>query len=70
MADKYPREAWEWALTIRDPGQNATALTQVVSSLARRDSNTARQWIDSGPFSPDLKAKLQSAVENRGQSGR
>jgi RNA polymerase sigma factor (sigma-70 family) len=62
VADKYPREAWDWALSISDELERTRAAADVVKKMAARDPATARHWIDIGPFSPDLKAKLQESL--------
>jgi len=68
IAEKYPREAWEWALNISDTAGRNRAATLAVKIMAARDPATAQQWIDAGPFTPDARAQLQSAIQKPGKS--
>jgi RNA polymerase sigma factor (sigma-70 family) len=61
IAEKFPREAWEWAVSITDAERRVTAATQAAKMMARQDLSTAQQWIESGPFTPEMRATLQSA---------
>jgi RNA polymerase sigma factor (sigma-70 family) len=62
VAEKHPHEAWQWALSIQNETQRNNAAAHAARIMAARDLATARQWIESGPFSPDLKASLQSGL--------
>ncbi len=62
-AQSFPREAWEWALSISDSAERLRAATETVKQVAPRDPATARQWIEAGPFTPQDKVGLQTAVE-------
>jgi RNA polymerase sigma factor (sigma-70 family) len=62
VADKYPREAWNWALSIRDETARNRAAAHAAQMMAARDPATARQWIDTGPFSPDFKASFHTSL--------
>ena len=62
ISDNYPREAWDWALSIADPSERARAATHAAGVMGRRDPNTARQWIEAGPFTPDVRAQLHAAL--------
>jgi hypothetical protein len=68
IAEKFPHEAWEWALSIDDTGERMRALTYAVRRMAARDSATARQWIETGPFTPEIRMELQSALERTSPS--
>ena len=68
IAEKFPREAWEWAVSIEDVGTRASAASHAAQMMAARDPATARQWIESGPFTPEAKAALQSAISASSQS--
>jgi hypothetical protein len=68
VAERFPHEAWEWALSIGDTGERARALTYAAKTMAARDPATARQWIETGPFTPEAKTELQSALERTRQS--
>jgi hypothetical protein len=59
VADKFPREAWDWALSIGDELERTRAAAQAARMMGTKDPATARQWIENGPFSPELKVKLQ-----------
>lgn len=63
VADKFPREAWEWALSIGDEVERTRAAAEAAKKMAVRDPATARQWIENGPFPPEMKAKLQAGFE-------
>jgi len=62
VADKYPREAWDWALSIRNELQRNRAAAHAAQMMAARDPATARQWIETGPFSADFKASFQTGL--------
>jgi hypothetical protein len=64
MSETNPRDAWDLAVTIGDPAQRTEAATHVAKIMAVRDLSTARQWVDSGPFSPDQKAQLQASLSS------
>jgi hypothetical protein len=68
VAERFPYEAWAWALSIGDTGERARALTQAAKMMAARDPATARQWIETGPFTPEIRAELQSALDRTRQS--
>jgi RNA polymerase sigma factor (sigma-70 family) len=63
VAQTFPREAWDWALSIADNAGQLRAATAAIKVIAARDSATARQWIDTGPFSSENKAQLQAIAE-------
>ena len=63
IAEQFPQEAWDWALSISDPVERTRAATQAAKMMATRDPATARQWIETGPFTPEIKAQLQSALD-------
>ena len=68
IAETFPLEAWDWALSIGDMGERTRAATHAAKTMAARDPATARQWIETGPFTPEVKAQLQSALERTSQS--
>jgi hypothetical protein len=68
IAERYPQEAWNWALSINDPDERTRAATQAAKMIAAHDPATARQSIEAGPFPPETKMALLSAVERAGRS--
>jgi RNA polymerase sigma factor (sigma-70 family) len=68
IAETFPRQAWDWGLSIGDTGERTRALTQAAKMMAARDPATARQWIETGPFTPEIRAELQSALDRTRQS--
>jgi hypothetical protein len=70
LAEKYPRDAWDWALSIADPNTRTDSATQAVRIVAARDPATARQWIETGPFTPETRAALQATLAKPGASGK
>ena len=68
IAEKHPREAWDWALSIGDAGTRASAAAHAAQMMAVRDPAAARQWIESGPFTAEDKATLQSTLKPISQS--
>jgi RNA polymerase sigma factor (sigma-70 family) len=68
VADKYPREAWDWAVSIQNELQRSRAAAHAAQMMASRDLATARQWIEIGPFTPEVRLQLQNDLERRGQS--
>jgi len=63
---QYPREAWDWAVSIQDQATRERAATFAAQMMATRDPATARQWIESAPFSPDEKSQLQAVLSKPG----
>ena len=63
LAEQSPDQAWTWALGIGDDAQRKDALTRAAKGMASRDPNMARQWIVNGPFTPEMKAELQVALD-------
>jgi hypothetical protein len=68
VAERYPREAWDWALSIDDTVERNRAASHVAKVMAARDAATARQWIETGPFTAETKAELQTALERASAS--
>jgi hypothetical protein len=68
IAEQFPWEAWDWALSIEDAGERTRAATQAAKTMAARDPAAVRQWIETGPFAPEVKAEIQSAVERASRS--
>ena len=67
VAQAYPREAWDWAISISDSPGRIRAATETIKVMAARDPVSARQWIETGPFTPANKAQLQATVDaNKG----
>jgi len=66
IAEQFPREAWEWALNIGDAGERNRAATHAAKDDggARPRHRTAMDR--DGPFTPEVKAELQSALDERG----
>lgn len=67
LLDQYPQQAWEWALTIRDPQSRTTVATHVATQMAARDPGTARHWIESSPLPPEAKAAFNSNLNRAGK---
>ena len=65
-AERYPAEAWEWALSIQDETERASATTHAAKQMASRDLATVQQWIDNSPFDTDTRNQLRSALEADG----
>jgi RNA polymerase sigma factor (sigma-70 family) len=65
-AQQYPREAWDWAVSIQDQATRERAASFAAQMMAARDLAMARQWIDSAPFSPDEKLRLEAALPKAG----
>jgi RNA polymerase sigma factor (sigma-70 family) len=70
LAEKYPREAWDWALSIGDPNTRTDSATHAVRTMAARDPATARQWIETGPFTPEIRQALQAGLAKPGASSK
>lgn len=67
-AQQFPRQAWDWAVSISDETERDAAAAKAANAIAARDPATARQLIDVGPFTPEMKAQLQaSLVKGNGQ---
>ncbi len=67
VAEEFPREAWEWALSIGDASRRTHAATHAAKMMAARDSAAARAWVENAPFTPEAKAAIQSALETTTQ---
>jgi RNA polymerase sigma factor (sigma-70 family) len=67
IAEEFPREAWEWAMSISDAEGRTRAATHAAKMMAARDSVTARAWIENGPFPQETKIAIQSALETTTQ---
>ena len=63
VADKYPRDAWDWALSVEDPSARAALATHVAKQVAARDPATALQWVDNGALPPETKSAIHSSIE-------
>lgn len=62
LSESNPRDAWDAAISIGDSTQRDQAAAHVAKMVALRDPATARQWIDSGPFTADQKTQLQAGL--------
>ncbi len=62
-ASKYPREAWDWSMSISDPTQRDRAAQQAVAFLAAKDPAMARQLIEASPMDPSLKEQLLLSLQ-------
>lgn len=69
IAEEFPREAWEWAMSIGDTERRTVAATHAAKRMAARDSAMARACIENGPFTQETKAAIQSALETTSQGG-
>jgi len=65
VAEKFPREAWEWALSIGDDLERSRAAAHAAQMMAAKDLPTARQWVQTGPFTPEVRTQLQADLERR-----
>jgi hypothetical protein len=63
LTEKNPRESLDWMMTIGDATERQRIATQAVQTMAVRNPVAARQWIEAAPFSPEMKAQLQSSIE-------
>ena len=68
MLEKTPREALEWVMAIGDATQRQRIALQAAQTMAARNPAAARQWIEAAPFTPGLKAHLQSSIERTSAS--
>jgi RNA polymerase sigma factor (sigma-70 family) len=68
VAEKFPREAWEWALSIGDDLERSRAAAHAAQMMAARDLAMARQWVQTGPFAPEVRTQLQADLERRSRS--
>jgi len=68
IAEEFPREAWEWAMSIADTERRTLAATHAAKGMAARDSVTARALVENGPFTQEAKAAIQSALETISQN--
>jgi hypothetical protein len=64
VAEQSPHDAWHLALSISDDTQRKEAATRAAKAMASRDPGAARQWIEAGPFTAEVKAELQTALNN------
>ena len=62
IAVRYPNEAWAWSLAIGDPVKRSTAAAHATRVMSQRDPATARQWLESGPFTPEQRVQLAAAI--------
>ena len=67
IAEEFPREAWEWAISIGDAERRTLAATHAAKTMAARDSVTARALVENGPFTQEARAAIQSALETTSQ---
>lgn len=63
IAGKDPHAAWEWAKKIGDKTYATHAAFRAAQVMAARDPSTARQWAKTGPFNPELRAKLEQIIQ-------
>ena len=63
VAEQYPRDAWDWALSIQDGTSQMRAITHVATLLAGRDPQAARELLDTAPLAPEAKAAIESTIE-------
>jgi hypothetical protein len=68
IAEEFPREAWEWAASIADVERRIQSATHAAQQLAARDSVTARDLIENGPFPQEAKVAMESALETTSRS--
>jgi RNA polymerase sigma factor (sigma-70 family) len=65
IAEDYPSEAWQWATSVEDAGERNGTAKEVIKMIPLRDDQTVRQWIEAGPFTPEVKNELQTALATR-----
>jgi hypothetical protein len=63
IAEEFPREAWDWAMSINDVDERIRAATYAAKRMAARDLLVARAWVESAPFTTEAKAAMQSVLE-------
>jgi hypothetical protein len=63
LTEKNPRESLDWVMTIGDATERQRVATQAAQTMAARNPDAARQWIEAAPFSPEMKAQLQSSIQ-------
>jgi hypothetical protein len=63
LTEKNPRESLEWVMTIGDAAERQRIAIQAAQTMAGRNPDAARQWIEAAPFSPEMKAQIQSSIE-------
>jgi hypothetical protein len=50
-------------MTIGESSERQRVATQAAQTIAARNPAAARQWVETAPFSPEIKAQLQSSIE-------
>jgi len=63
LVEKNPQEAWNWVQAIQDPSERERAAAQAIQRMAVRNLAQARRLLETAPFSPELKAQIQSSLE-------
>lgn len=64
VIERHPVSAWDWALSVNSDNVRSELAANVVRSVASMDTETARQWIVEGPFSPSQRTKLLVELSN------
>jgi RNA polymerase sigma factor (sigma-70 family) len=65
IAERSPQDAWKWALSISDSGGRTRAATEAAERMIPRDASTARQWVETGPFTDEIRSRLQALLAMR-----
>ncbi len=65
VASKYPRESWDWALSIGDDKQRTQAAQRAVMALGAKDATMARQLIEASAFETATKTLLLASIPQK-----
>lgn len=63
IAEEFPREAWEWAMSIGDAEGRTLAAARAARMLAARDLAMTRALIETAPLTAEARTTIQSALE-------
>jgi hypothetical protein len=69
IAGEFPREAWEWAMSIGDAERRTVAGTHAAKTLAARDPVTALALVENSSLTREAKTAIQSALGITSQGG-
>lgn len=72
VANLGPRQvadAWQWAVSIGDASVRTSAAGQLIAKVSGHDPALARQWIRTGPFTPEARQTLENIVQSTQRPG-
>jgi hypothetical protein len=69
IAEDFPREAWEWAMSIGDAERRTVAGIHAAKMMAARDPIIARALVEIGPLTREARTAIQSALGISSQGG-